>query len=44
MTLPGFAMGKVASESATDAEEVRRKLDTMNKTTKEFREAKMQGK
>ena len=43
MTLPGLTMGNVASESATDAEAVRMILETMNKTTKEFREAEMQG-
>ena len=44
VTLPGLTMGNMASDSATDAEAVRRILETINKTTKEFREAEMKGK
>ena len=41
MILPGLTMGTVASDSATDAESVRNILETINKTTTEFREVEM---
>ena len=44
VTLPGLTKETVASDSATDAESVRKILETINKTTMEFREAEMRGK
>ena len=40
----GQTMNTVASESSTDAEAVRRILETIQKTTMEFREAEMKTK
>ena len=44
VNVPGLTMNTVASESPTDAEAVRRILETIQKTTVEFREAEMKGK
>ena len=44
MNIPGFMMNTVASESPTDAELVRRMMETIVKTTIEFREAEMKTK
>ena len=41
VTIPGLTMNTVASESMTDAEAVRRIMETIQKTTMEFREAEM---
>ena len=42
--IPGLSMNTVASESLTDAEAVRRIMETIQKTTAEFREAEMKKK
>ena len=39
VNIPELTMNNVASESPTDAESVRRILETIQKTTMEFREA-----
>ena len=44
VTIPGLTMNTVASESMTDAEVVRRIMETIQKTTTEFREAEMKMK
>ena len=44
VNIPGLTMNTVASESPTDAESVRRILETIQKTTMEFREAEMKTK
>ena len=44
VNIPGLTMNAVASESPTDAEAVRRILETIHKTTMEFREAEMKTK
>ena len=41
VTIPGLTMNTVASESMTDAEAVRRIMETIQKTTTEFRDAEM---
>ena len=44
VTIPGLTMDTVASEIMTDAEAVRRIMETIQKTTTEFREAEMKTK
>ena len=44
MIIPGFMMNRVVSESPTDAKSVRRIIETIQKTTMEFREAEMKTK
>ena len=39
VSIPGLTMGNEGSESLTDAEVVRKIMETINKVTKEFREA-----
>merc|ERR1711867_250471 len=39
VSIPGLTMGNEGSESLTDAEAVRKIMETMHKVTKEFREA-----
>ena len=41
VNIPGLTMNTIASESMTDAEAVRRIMETIQKTTVEFREAEM---
>ena len=41
VNIPGLTMNTVSSESTTDAEAVRRIMETIQKTTMEFREAEM---
>merc|ERR1711962_788466 len=40
VSIPGLTMGNEGSESLTDAEVVRKIMETIHKVTKEFREAK----
>ena len=44
VTLPGLTTGNEATESMTDCEAVQRTIETLNKTTSEFREADMRRK
>ena len=44
VNIPGLTVKTVASESPTDAEAVRRIMETITKTTIEFREAEMKKK
>ena len=44
VTIPGLTMNTVASESNTDAEAVRRIMETIQKTTTKFREVEMETK
>lgn len=44
VNIPGLTMITVASESMTDAEAIRRIMETIQKTTTEFREAEMKMK
>ena len=39
VSIPGLTMGNEGSESVTDAEAVRRIMETIHKVTREFREA-----
>ena len=39
VSIPGLTMGNEGSESVTDAEVVRRIMETIHKVTREFREA-----
>merc|ERR1711872_317332 len=44
VTIPGLTMGTEGSESLTDAEAVRKIMETIHKVTKEFREAETKAK
>ena len=44
VNIPGLTMNTVASESPRDVESVRRIMETIQKTTMEFREAEMKTK
>ena len=44
VNIPGLTMRNEGSESATDAESVRRIMETIQKVTTEFREAEMKTK
>ena len=39
VSIPGLTMGNEGSKSVTDAEAVRRIMETIHKVTREFREA-----
>ena len=44
LTIPGLTTGTIASESLTDADAVRNIMETIQKTTREFREIELKTK